>query len=59
MRRTELGRSFTQLANRSVSYDSEGNMVMMENPKSTRIFRIEAFGNKHDHKMEFLGWGEG
>jgi hypothetical protein len=59
VRRTELGRSFTQLANRGVSYDSEGNMVMIENPMPTRIFRIEDFGKKDDHKMEFLGWGEG
>jgi len=42
-----------------VSYDSEGNMVMIENPKLTRILRIEDLGNKDDHKMESLGWGEG
>jgi hypothetical protein len=59
VRRTELGRSFTRLANRGVSYDSEGNMVMIENPMPTRIFRIEDFKNKDDRKMEFLGWGEG
>ena len=41
------------------AYDSEGNMVMIKNPKPTRIFRIEDLGNKDDHKMEFLGWGEG
>jgi len=39
-------------------YDSEGNMVMIKNPKPTRIFRIVNLGNKDDHKMEFLGWGE-
>ena len=38
-------------------YDSEGNMVMIKNPKPTRIFRIVELGNKDDHKMEFLGWG--
>jgi hypothetical protein len=54
-----LGRSFTPLANRGVSYDSEDNMVMIENPKATRIFRIEDLGNKDDHKMESLCWGEG
>ena len=54
-----MERLFTRLANRGVSYDSEGNMVMIENPKPTRIFRIEDLGNKDDHKMEFLGWGEG
>jgi hypothetical protein len=59
VRRTELGRSFTPLANRGVSYDSEGNMVMIENPKPTRIFRIDDLGNKDNHKMEFLGYGEG
>ena len=63
VRRRALGRSFTRLANRGVSYDSEGNMVMIENPKPIRVFsqsfRIEDFGHKDDHKMEFLGWGEG
>jgi hypothetical protein len=34
-------------------------MVMIENPKPTRILRIEDLGNKHDHKMESLCWGEG
>jgi hypothetical protein len=38
--------------------DSEGNMVMIKNPKPTKIFRIVDLGNKDDHKMEFLGWGE-
>jgi hypothetical protein len=41
------------------AYDSEGNMVMIKNPKPTKIFRIVDLGNKDDHKMEFLGWGEG
>ena len=59
VRRRALGRSFTPLANRGVSYDSEDNMVMIENPKATRIFRIEDLGNKDDHKMESLCWGEG
>jgi hypothetical protein len=40
------------------AYDSQGNMVMIENPKPTKIFRIVDLGNKDDHKMEFLGWGE-
>jgi hypothetical protein len=39
-------------------YDSEGNMVMIKNPKPTRIFCIVDLGNKDDHKMQFLGWGE-
>jgi hypothetical protein len=41
------------------AYDSQGNMVMIKNPKPTKIFRIVDLGNKDDHKMEFLGWGEG
>ena len=41
------------------AYDSEGNMVMIENPKPTKIFRIVDLRNKNDHKVEFLGWGEG
>ena len=40
------------------AYDSEGNMVMIENPKPTKVFRIVDLGNKDNHKMEFLGWGE-
>jgi hypothetical protein len=34
-------------------------MVMIENPKPTKIFRIVALQNKNDHKVEFLGWGDG
>jgi hypothetical protein len=41
------------------AYDSEDNMVMIKNPKPTRIFRIVDLRNKDDHKVEFLGWGEG
>jgi hypothetical protein len=41
------------------AYDSQGNMVMIKNPKPTKTFRIVDLGNKDDHKMEFLGWGEG
>jgi hypothetical protein len=40
------------------AYDSEGNMVMIENPKPTKVFRIVDVGGKGDHKVEFLGWGE-
>jgi hypothetical protein len=39
-------------------FDSEGNTVMIENPKPSRIFRIVDIGNNDDHKMEFVGWGE-
>ena len=35
--------------------DSDGNMVMIKNPKPTRIFRIVDLGIKDDHKMGFLG----
>jgi hypothetical protein len=41
------------------AYNSEGNMVMIKNPKPTKIFRIVDLLNKNDHKVEFLGWGEG
>ena len=40
------------------AYDSQGNMVMIKNPTPTKVFRIVDLGNKDDHKMEFLGWGE-
>ena len=38
------------------AYDAEGNMVMIRNPKPTKVVRIVDLGNKDDHKMEFLGW---
>jgi hypothetical protein len=41
------------------AYDAEGNMVMIKNPKPTKIFRIVHLQNKNDHKVEFLGWGKG
>jgi hypothetical protein len=41
------------------AYDAAGNMVMIKNPKPTKIFRIVDLQNKNDHKVEFLGWGEG
>jgi hypothetical protein len=41
------------------AYDSNGNMVMINNPKPTKIFRIVDLGNKDDRKTEFLGWAEG
>src|SRR5215213_2433248 len=41
------------------AYDASGNMVMIENPRPTKIFRIVDLRNKDDHKVEFLGWGEG
>ena len=40
------------------AYNSEGNMVMLKNPKPTKIFRIVDLQNKNNHKVEFLGWGE-
>jgi hypothetical protein len=39
-------------------YDATGNMVMVENPKPSRIFRILEGGNRDDRKTEFLGWGD-
>jgi hypothetical protein len=41
------------------AYDSDGNMAMIKNPQPSRLFRIEDLGEKDEHKMEFLGWGEG
>jgi len=40
------------------AYDSQGNMVMIKNPKPTKVFRIVSLRNKNDHKVEFLGWGD-
>jgi hypothetical protein len=34
-------------------------MVMIKNPKPTKIFRIVDLGNTDDRKTEFLGWAEG
>jgi hypothetical protein len=39
-------------------YDSQGSMVMIENPKPTKIFRVVDLRNKNDHKVQFLGWGD-
>lgn len=39
-------------------YGADGNMVMLENPKPTRIFRIVEGGDRDDRKTEFLGWGD-
>jgi len=40
------------------TYDSQGNMVMIENPEPTKVFRIVNLRNNNDHKVEFLGWGD-
>ena len=40
------------------AYDANGNMVMIKNPKPSRIFRVVDEGKKDDRKTEFLGWGE-
>src|SRR5918995_3516073 len=37
-------------------YDSLGNMVMIKNPKPSRLFRIADLGSRDDRKAEFLGW---
>ena len=39
-------------------YDANGNMVMIESPKPSRIFRIVQGGNREDRTTEFLGWGD-
>ena len=41
------------------AYDSERNMVMIKNPEPSKVFRIVDSEEKGEHKMEFLGWGEG
>jgi hypothetical protein len=33
-------------------------MVMIKDPKPTKIFRIVDLRNKDDQKVEFLGWGD-
>ena len=38
-------------------YDSTGNMVMIDNPMPSRVFKIVDEGKKDDKKTEFLGWG--
>lgn len=37
-------------------YDTEGNMVMIKNPRPTRLFKIVDLGNKDAQKTTFLGW---
>jgi hypothetical protein len=40
-------------------YDSHGNMVMIENPKPSRLLRIVDEGTREeDRKTQFLGWGD-
>ena len=39
-------------------YDSNGNMVMIENPTPSRVFKIVDEGKKDDKVTEFLGWGD-
>ncbi len=41
------------------AYDSERNMAMIKNPEPSKVFRIVDSEEKDEHKMEFLGWGEG
>lgn len=38
-------------------YDTDGNMVMIENPSPSRVFRLADLGDRNDRKTEFLGWG--
>jgi hypothetical protein len=38
-------------------YDSSGNMVMIDNPMPSRVFKIVDEGKKDNKKTEFLGWG--
>jgi hypothetical protein len=38
-------------------YDSSGNMVMIDNPMPSRVFKIVDEGKKDNKTTEFLGWG--
>ena len=40
------------------TYDSKGNMVMIKDPKPSRLFRIVDLSGRNDHKARFLGWGD-
>ena len=40
------------------AYDASGNMVMINNPTPSRLFRIVDEGKRDDRKTEFLGWGD-
>jgi hypothetical protein len=40
------------------AYDSKGNMVMIKDPKPSRLFRIVDLSGRNDHKARFLGWGD-
>lgn len=40
------------------AYDTKGNMVLIKDPKPTRIFRLVDLGHKNDRKTTFLGWGD-
>jgi hypothetical protein len=40
------------------AYDSEGNMVMINNPKPSRLFRVVDLGRRDVHKAESLRWGD-
>ncbi len=40
------------------AYDSNGNMVMIDTPSPSRLFRIVDERKRDDQKMEFLGWGD-
>ena len=39
-------------------YDSHGNMVMIDNPTPSRVFKIVDEGKKDDKVTKFLGWGD-
>jgi hypothetical protein len=40
------------------AYDSHGSMVMIKDPKPTKVFRIVDLGGRDDRKAEFLRWGD-
>ncbi len=40
------------------AYDAEGNMVMIQNPSPSRLFRVVDERKTEDKKTEFLGWDD-
>jgi len=40
------------------TYDSKGNMVMIKEPKPSKLFRIADLSGRNDRKARFLGWGD-
>jgi hypothetical protein len=39
-------------------YDAQGNVVIINTPSPSKLFRIVDEGKRDDKKTEFLGWGD-